>query len=165
VSSARVRPARREDVAGVWALLRGLASYERLEHEVTGSPERLAQDLFGERPRVECLVAEAEGALIGYALFYPTYSSFQTAPMLWLEDLYVVPERRGRGDGRALLGELSRLALARGCRRVGWIVLDWNASSIRFYEGLGVRRAGADWLQYGFDEAALATLAGPSRTT
>ena len=164
MSGAHVRPARREDVGGVWALLRGLASYERLDHEVTGSAEQLAEDLFGERPRVECLVAEAEGALVGYALFFPIYSSFQTSPMLWLEDLYVVPERRGRGDGRALLGELSRLALARGCRRVGWIVLDWNIPSIRFYAGLGARRAGADWLLYGFDEAALAALAVPSRT-
>ena len=165
MNGASVRAARREDVPRVWDLLRGLARYERLDHEVTGTPERLAEDLFGARQRVECLVAEAEGGLVGYALFYPTYSSFQTAPMVWLEDLYVVPERRGRGDGRALLAELSRLALARGCRRMGWIVLDWNAASIRFYEGLGARRAGADWLQYGFDEAALAALSAPSRTT
>jgi len=143
----------------------GLARYERLEPEVTGSAARLAEHLFGERPMVECLVAEVERSLVGYALFYPTYSSFSTGPMMWLEDLYVVPERRGQGDGRALLAEVSRLALARGCRRLGWIVLDWNAPSIRFYEGLGAQRAGTDWLQYGFDEAALTALAAPSRTT
>ena len=165
MSSVRVRAARREDVARVWELLLELARYERLEHEVSGSPERLAEDLFRTPPRIECLVAEADGALVGYALFYPTYSSFSTAPMMWLEDLYVVPERRGRGDGRALITELAKLALARGCRRLGWIVLDWNADSIRFYEGLGGQRAGADWLQYGFDEATLAALAAPSRNT
>jgi GNAT superfamily N-acetyltransferase len=165
MSPASVRAARREDVPRVWELLRGLAGYERLEPEVTGTPERLAEHLFGASPMVECLVAEVGAALVGYALFYPTYSSFQTAPMLWLEDLYVVPERRGRGDGRALLAELSKLALARGCRRLTWIALDWNAPSIRFYECLGARRAGAGWLQYGFDEAALEALALPSRST
>jgi len=165
VSAAIVRAARREDVPRVWELLLGLARYERLEPEVTGSAERLAAHLFGDHPMVECIVAEVERTLVGYALFYPTYSSFSTAPMMWLEDLYVVPERRGQGDGRALLAEVSRLALARGCRRLGWIVLEWNAPSIRFYEGLGAKRAGADWLQYGFDEAALAALAAPSRTT
>ena len=164
MSRATVRAARREDVPRVWEMLLGLARYERLEPEVTGNAERLAEHLFGAHPMVECLVAEVARSLVGYALFYPTYSSFSTAPMLWLEDLYVVPERRGHGDGRALLAELSRLALARGCRRLGWIVLEWNAPSIRFYESLGARRAGTDWLQYGFDEAALAALAIPSRT-
>jgi GNAT superfamily N-acetyltransferase len=165
MSDARVRLARREDVARIWELLLGLARYERLEHEVTGRPERLAEDLFGAPPRVGCLVLEAEAEHVGYALFYPTYSSFSTASMMWLEDLYVVPERRGRGDGRALLAAVSRLAVERGCRRLGWIVLDWNEPSIRFYERLGAKRAGADWLQYGFDEAALAALADPSRAT
>jgi GNAT superfamily N-acetyltransferase len=165
MSVASVRAVRREDVPRVWELVLELARYERLEPEVTGSAERLAEHLFGPRPVVECLVAEVEGRLVGYALFYPTYSSFITAPMMWLEDLYVVPERRGRGDGRALLADLSGLALARGCRRLGWIVLDWNEPSIRFYESLGARRSSPDWLQYGFDEAALATLAATSRTT
>jgi len=165
VSAAIVRAARREDVPRVWELLLGLALYERLEPEGTGSAERLAAHLFGDHPMVECIVAEVDRSLVGYALVYPTYSSFSTAPMMWLEDLYVVPERRGQGDGRALLAEVSRLALQRGCRRLGWIVLEWNAPSIRFYEGLGAKRAGADWHQYGFDEAALAALAAPSRTT
>jgi len=165
MTRASVRAARREDVPRVWEMLRGLASYERLEPEVTGTPERLAEHLFGAHPAVECLVAEVDVTLVGYALYYPIYSSFHTAPMLWLEDLYVVPEWRGRGDGRALLAELSRLALARGCRGLRWIVLDWNAPSITFYESLGARRASADWLQYGFDQAALEALAVPSRNT
>jgi GNAT superfamily N-acetyltransferase len=165
VSGVRIRVARRDDIERIWELLLGLARFERLEHEVSGTPERLAVDLFEAPPKVECLVAEVEGMLVGYALFYPTYSSFSTASMLWLEDLYVVPERRGRGDGRALLAALGRLALERGCRRMGWSVLDWNADSIRFYEGLGARRAGVDWLQYRLDEAGLAALGEPSRKT
>jgi GNAT superfamily N-acetyltransferase len=165
MSGASVRPARREDVARIWELLLGIARYERLEHEVSGSPGRLAEDLFGATPRAECLVLEAERELVGYALFYPTYSSFSTAPTMWLEDLYVVPERRGRGEGRMLLAEVSRAALERGCRRLGWAVLDWNAPAIGFYERMGARRTGSDWLQYGFDEAVLAALATPSRST
>ena len=168
MSGARVRPARREDVPRVWAMLRGLAEYERLEHEVGGSAERLADHLFAAPPLAGCLVAEADGALVGYAIFYPTYSSFSTAPMMWLEDLYVVPERRGRGDGKLLLGAVARLALERGCRRLGWVVLDWNQPSIRFYESVGAARTGQGWLQYGLDErglAALAALAATSRTT
>ncbi len=165
MSAAVVRAARREDVPRIWELLLGLARYERLEAEVSGTPERLAADLFEAQPRVECLVAEAEATLTGYALFYPTYSSFCTAPMMWLEDLFVVPERRGQGDGRALLGSLAALAQARGCRRMGWIVLDWNEPSMRFYEALGARPAGTGWLQYGFDEASLEALVDPSRKT
>ena len=165
MSGLRVRPARRDEVPRVWEMLQGLATYERLEHEVHGTAERLAEHLFAERPLAGCLVAEADGALVGYAIYYPTYSSFSTEPMMWLEDLYVVPERRGRGDGKALLAAVARLALERGCRRLGWAVLDWNEPSIRFYEGAGAVRTGRGWLQYGLDARGLAALVSPSRST
>jgi GNAT superfamily N-acetyltransferase len=165
VSAVTARAARREDVARIWELLLGLARYEHLEHEVTGSAERLAAGLFDAPPRVECLVAEIDRQLVGYALFYPTYSSFWTAPMMWLEDLYVEERHRGSGVGRALLAELAGIAIARGCRRMGWIVLDWNAPSIRFYERLGAQPAGPGWLQYGFEREALEALAATSSKT
>lgn len=162
---ANVRAARRDDLPRIWEMVLALATYERLRHEVIGSAERLGEHLFGPRPCIECLVAESQGALVGYALFYPTYSSFQTAPMLWLEDLYVEPERRGGGVGRALLAALARTALARGCARIGWIVLDWNQPSIEFYRKIGGHPAGDGWLQYGFDRAALEALAAPPEPT
>jgi GNAT superfamily N-acetyltransferase len=165
VSAATVRAARREDVPRIWEMLIGLARYERLEHEVVGSAERLGDGLFGVLPKIECLVAEVDRALIGYALFYPTYSSFSSAPTMWLEDLYVDEAHRQHGAGKALLAALARLAIARGCLRMAWIVLDWNAPSIRFYERLGAQRAERGWLQFGFDRSALEALAGPSSDT
>jgi GNAT superfamily N-acetyltransferase len=154
-----IRAAHRADVPRVWEMVHELADYERLGHEVSGSAAALEGDLFAEPARVECVVAETGGALVGYALFYSTYSSFSTAPMMWLEDLFVAPAARGRGAGRALIAEVARRAVARGCRRLGWIVLDWNQPSIEFYQSLGARPAEAGWLQFGFDEATLQALA------
>ena len=157
--AAVVRPACPADVPRVWELLLGLADYERLRHEVTGSPERLAEHLFGPRPWLECLVAESGQALVGYALFYPTYSSFRTVPTMWLEDLFVVPAERGRGAGRALLAAVAQIALARGFAALDWNVLDWNQPSIDFYRKLGARPVGEAWLEYGLDREALRALA------
>lgn len=154
-----VRPARREDLARIWELLHGLAVYERIEHEVIGTAARLGEHLFGPDPRAACLVAESAGRLVGYALFYPTFSSFSTVPNLWLEDLYVEPETRGRGVGRALMQAVARAALERGCRRMGWSVLDWNEPSIEFYRRCGARPTGAGWLQYGLDPEGLRAVA------
>jgi GNAT superfamily N-acetyltransferase len=156
-----VRPARPDDVPRVWEMLLGLATYERMRDEVVGSPERLAEHLFGSPPLVECWVADSGTDLVGYALVYPNYSSFRTAPTLWLEDLYVEPAQRGRGAGRALLSAVARLALERGCAQVGWLVLDWNRPSIDFYESAGARRSEGGWLEYHLDREALGALAGP----
>ena len=153
------RPARAADLRRLWEMVLALATYERLRHEVHGSPERLAEHLFGPRPLVECLVAESDGGLVGYALFYPTYSSFSTSPTMWLEDLFVEPGCRGRGVGRELLAALARLALARGCARISWVVLDWNQDSIGFYARAGAQPTGAGWLQYGLRTEALRALA------
>jgi GNAT superfamily N-acetyltransferase len=163
--SANVRPARPADAAGIWELVRGLARYERMETRVTGSAERLAADLFGGSTPIGCLVAEEDGALVGYAIFYPTYSTFRTQPMMWLEDIFVLPEARGRGLGRALLVAVARAAMERGCWRLDWIVLDWNETSIQFYERLGARRHNTDWYQYGLDAAQLRGLCAPSSGT
>ena len=160
MTAPTIRPARPEDLPRIWELLLGLAAYERLEHEVSGTPEQLGEHLFGTTPRLECVVADAGRALVGYALVYPTYSSFRTAPTLWLEDLFVLPEERGRGTGRALLQAVARIALARGCRRVDWLVLDWNRSSIDFYERQGARPADGGWLEYGLDLETLQAIAG-----
>jgi GNAT superfamily N-acetyltransferase len=153
-----VRPVRRDDVARVWELVLELARYERLEPIVTNTPEQLAEFLFEERwPKVECLVAEQAGEIVGYALFFGCYSSFRGKPVIWLEDLCVTEARRGSGAGKALMQALARIAVQRDCARVAWDVLDWNQSSIEFYERLGATR-GADWHHYVMDGEALATL-------
>jgi GNAT superfamily N-acetyltransferase len=111
----------------LWEMVLGLATYERMLDAVTGNAGQLARDLFDDPPCIEGLVLEEGGALHGYALFYPTYSSFRSARMLWLEDLYVDPAARGRGYGQRLLAALAELAVSRGVTRVDWAVLDWNA--------------------------------------
>jgi GNAT superfamily N-acetyltransferase len=162
--STVVRGARRADVESIWKLIRALAVYEKMESRVTGSAARLEQHLFDTQKKIECLVAEHHSRLVGYAIYFPTYSTFRTQPMMWLEDLFVLPEVRGKGIGRALLAELSRTAIQRGCWRLDWAVLDWNEPSIKFYEHLGARRQNADWFVYGFDEERLRDLATSSST-
>jgi GNAT superfamily N-acetyltransferase len=150
-----VRPARRGDLARLWELLLGLAEYERMTDKVSGSAEQLGAALFDAPMGLECRVAERDGRLVGYALFYPTFSSFRTRRMLWLEDLFVEPSERGRGTGEALLAEVCRRGVELGCARVDWYVLDWNAPAIGFYERMGARHAPPEWLAYGLDEAGM----------
>ncbi len=137
-----MRAARREDVPRIFELVRELAVYERLEAILSNDPDRLAAQLFdpGAWPRVEALVAEAEGAIVGYALFYGCYSSFRGQPVIWLEDLCVTAASRASGAGFALMRALAALAVERNCARVAWDVLDWNEPSIAFYERLGAVR-------------------------
>ena len=148
-----IRPAERRDCAAIWGLIVRLAEYERLEHQLAGSPEALERALFEERCG-EALVAVEDGEVVGYALFHPTFSTFLARPGLWLEDLFVVPERRGTGLGKALLSEVVRIARARGAGRVEWSVLDWNERAIRFYESLGARLV-PDWRFCRLDGEAL----------
>jgi len=155
-----VRPARPADVEAIWDLLRGLAVYEKLDHLVTGSAEAMRRHLFGDAwPRAECLVAESDGRLGGYALFYGALSSFWVRPVLWLEDLYVIDAWRGRGAGRALMRSLAAIAVERECARVEWEVLDWNAPAIAFYERLGAAASSTDWLRYRLEGDALRAVA------
>ncbi|HLT43732.1 MAG TPA: GNAT family N-acetyltransferase [Luteimonas sp.] len=132
-----LRPARREDVPAILALIRGLAEYEQLSHEVEADEATLAATLFGERPCAEVVIAEADGTAAGFALFFHTYSTFLAKPGLYLEDLFVEPQLRGLGIGRRLMAHLARLAVERGCGRFEWTVLDWNAPAIGFYRSLG----------------------------
>ena len=132
-----VRRARPGDAAMILALIRGLAAYERLSHEVKASTAQLRQHGFGRRRYFETLICQRDRQPIGFALYFFTFSTFLARPTLYLEDLFVVPEERGHGAGRALLRELARIAARRRCGRMEWAVLDWNTPSIRFYEKLG----------------------------
>ncbi|MPS28877.1 GNAT family N-acetyltransferase [Pigmentiphaga sp.] len=134
---AGVRPARPEDVAAILALMRGLAEYENLTHLFLARDEDLRDALFGPAPAAECLVAEAAGAVAGYALFFHNYSTFLGRRGLYLEDLYVHPGQRGRGLGKSLLRALAALAVERRCGRFEWSVLDWNQPAIDFYQAMG----------------------------
>ena len=154
-----IRTASKEDVPVVAELIRGLARYEKLEHEVVMTEDLLAAGLFGERAYAEVLLAVDEERPVGFALFFHNFSTFLGRPGIYLEDLFVVPEERGSGVGRALLEHLARLALDRGCGRLEWAVLDWNRDAIAFYERLGAR-PNSDWTVYRLTGEALSALAG-----
>jgi GNAT superfamily N-acetyltransferase len=139
VAGIAIRPATIEDVPLVMQFIRDLAEYERLAHEVTADEDALRAALFGDRPYAEVLIASYDGKPAGFALFFHNFSTFLGKPGIYLEDLFVRPELRGRGLGRALLAALARLAVERGCGRVEWAVLDWNEPSIAFYKSLGAR--------------------------
>jgi len=132
-----LRPAAREDVPVVARLIRALAEYERLSPECFADEAALASHLFGPRPFAEVLIAQVDGEPAGFALFFHNYSTFLTKPGIYLEDLFVVPERRGLGLGRRLLASLAALAVERGCGRLEWSVLKWNTPAIAFYARLG----------------------------
>ncbi|MEI9948693.1 MAG: GNAT family N-acetyltransferase [Pseudomonadota bacterium] len=132
-----VRHARPGDEQTLFALIEALAEYEKLSHAVTGSAQQLAEDLFGSQPAAEALLAEADQRPVAFALFFHNYSTFLTQRGLYLEDLFVLPEYRRCGIGKALLGEVAKIARARGCGRLEWSVLDWNLSAIGFYRSLG----------------------------
>ena len=153
-----IRPAQPGDEGQVLAFVLQLAEYERLAHAVRADAAALRHLLFGPRPYAEVLLAEQDGAAVGFALFFHTVSTFVGKPGLYLEDLFVVPSARGRGYGKALMIHLARLAVERGCGRFEWSVLDWNAPSIAFYRGLGARPLD-DWRVYRLDDEALLQLA------
>jgi len=132
-----IRPATADDVAAIHALVCELARYERLEHEVTSTPEHLKDYLFGARPYAEALVAEDEASVVGFALFFHNYSTFVGRPGLYLEDLFVRPESRRKGHGRALFREVARIAAKRECGRFEWSVLHWNEPALAFYRSMG----------------------------
>jgi len=153
-----IRPARPDDVPAVLSLIRALARYEKLEHEVVGTEAALREHLFGTTPRAEVALVEDGGSIAGFALFFPNYSTFLCKPGLYLEDLFVLPEHRGKGYGKALLGHLAKLAVERGCGRFEWAVLDWNEPAIGFYRSLGAKMQD-DWRIFRVTEEALEKLA------
>ena len=134
-----IAPAVESDVPAIHALIKALAEYERLSHEVTSSEEDIRRGLFGPRPYAEVILAKADGEAVGFALFFHNYSTFLGRPGVYLEDLFVLPEWRGQGVGRELLVTLARLALERGCGRLEWSVLGWNEPAIGFYQRMGAQ--------------------------
>jgi GNAT superfamily N-acetyltransferase len=132
-----IAPARPGDVELIVTLIRELAEFERLLHEVRIAPDDLRRDLFGARPYAEAVIARVGDEAVGFALWFHNYSTFLAKPGLYLEDLFVLPEWRGQGVGRRLLSHLARIAVARGCGRMEWSVLDWNEPAMGFYRKLG----------------------------
>ncbi|MEL6382422.1 MAG: GNAT family N-acetyltransferase [Cyanobacteria bacterium J06626_18] len=137
VIAITITPATPEDVPALFQLVMALADYEKLSHEVSGTPEDLAQHLFGDRPHAEAILAWVEGKPVGFALFFHNFSTFLMKPGIYLEDLFVMPDYRGYGIGKALLRALSKLAVERDCGRLEWMVLDWNEPAIAFYQRMG----------------------------
>ncbi len=156
-----IRAARPDDVAHLLRLVRELAVYEREPDAVVATERLLHEALFGSDPSASCLVAETEGAVVGLALWFPTFSTWLGRPGLHLEDLYVDPAHRGSGIGRALLCALAAIAADRDWGRVDWQVLDWNVDAQAFYRSLGANSLN-DWTTYRIDGAALTRLATQS---
>jgi GNAT superfamily N-acetyltransferase len=153
-----IRPAAPHEIPLVLEFIHELAVYERLEAQVVASEADLTAALFGARPYAEVVFACVEDAPVGFALFFHNFSTFLGKPGLYLEDLFVRPEARGRGIGRRVLVWLAQEALGRGCARLDWAVLDWNTPSIGFYHGLGAV-ALDDWTTFRLSGAALSALA------
>ena len=160
--SCTIRPATPADLSLIAALIRELADYEKLAHAVRFDEATLERNLFGPRPMAEVVIGEADGVAQGFALFFHNFSTFEGKPGIYLEDLYVRPEARGKGLGKALLQHLAGLALERDCARLEWSVLDWNAPAIAFYESLGARMMD-EWTVMRVDDAALQHLGAVGR--
>jgi len=153
-----IRPARAEDGEILVDLVHELAIYEKLEHYARATADDFRRHLFGPRPAAEAAIAEAEGTPVGFALWFSSFSTFRGQPGLYLEDIFVKPEFRGRGIGTAMLATVARLAVQRGCGRLEWSVLDWNAPSIAFYRSLDARPMD-EWTVYRVDDGSLRHLA------
>jgi GNAT superfamily N-acetyltransferase len=157
-SNFEIRPARVEDVSVILELIRELATYERAPDEVTATEEQLVGVLFGERPAAEVLLAFEGKSPIGFAVFFHNFSTWLGRPGLYLEDLFVKPEKRGKGYGRALLVELAEIARERDCGRMEWAVLDWNEPAIEFYRALGAKPM-HEWTVFRLTREEIAKLA------
>ncbi len=154
----RIRPATEADLGVIETLIRALAEYERMRDEVVMDAALLRRNLFGERRFAEVLIAEENSEAAGFALFFHNFSTFVGRPGIYLEDLFVKPEHRGKGYGKALLRRLAEIAVERECGRLEWAVLDWNEPAIGFYQSLGAR-PNTEWTVYRLAGEALETLA------
>jgi len=157
-----LRAATVDDVPLILRCIRGLAEYERLAHECVATEVLLRASLFGESPAAQVVLAMNGNEPAGFALFFRNYSTFLARPGIYLEDLFVFPEYRGRGIGRSLLQHLAQVAVSHGYGRVEWAVLDWNEDAIRFYESLGAVPM-SDWTTYRVTGDALANLGAVAR--
>jgi GNAT superfamily N-acetyltransferase len=158
-AAPNIRPSGQRDVALLLELFGELAEYEHLKHELHATKERLSEALFGEHPAAEALIAERGGEAVGYALFFPTFSSFLASEGIWLEDLFVRLPHRGTGVGRALLSAVAARVRERGGERLEWAALDWNEPALGFYRRLGASTMG-EWITHRLDGEALARVAG-----
>ncbi len=159
-----VRPATRDDVPVLLELFGELAEYEHLEHELKATAQQLSEALFGEQPAAEALIAErpspdGDPEALGYALFFPTFSSFLASTGVWLEDLFVRPSNRGEGVGRALLAAVAARVREHGGERLEWAALDWNELALSFYRRIGAQTMN-EWITHRLDGEALERLAG-----
>jgi GNAT superfamily N-acetyltransferase len=159
----QIRSARVDDVAIILQLIRDLATYERAPEEVVATEAQLVDVLFGERPAAEVLLAFEKEAPVGFALYFYNFSTWLGRPGLYLEDLFVKPEKRGKGYGRALLVELAKIASDRGCGRMEWAVLDWNEPAIKFYRTLGATPM-HEWTVFRLTREEIAKLAKAADT-
>ena len=144
---AMIRPANPDDCGTILSLIRELAVYEKMEAEVVATSELIRDSLFGDRPDAECLLAEVENNIVGFALYFFNYSTFLGRRGLYLEDLFVQPEFRKQGIGKALFKKVAEVAVERNCGRMEWSVLDWNEPSIEFYKSMGAV-AMEEWTVY-----------------
>ncbi len=156
--TVHIREAVAADIHLIHGFIKALADYEKLAHEVRTDVKLLERHLFGPRPMAEVLIAEHEEQAVGFALFFHNFSTFEGKPGIYLEDLFVNPEARGLGAGKALLSRLAQLAVERECARLEWWVLDWNEPSITFYKSLGARLMD-EWTVMRVDGDALESLA------
>jgi len=154
-----IRPALIDDAALLMRFVRELAIYEKAEHEVLATEEDLRRDIFGPDTRVEALICEEDGEPIGHASYFMNYSTWLGKYGIFLEELYVTPDRRGNGAGKQMLQHIAALAVERGCGRFEWNVLDWNEPAIKFYEALGAKDQ-SEWVGYRLTGDALRALAG-----
>jgi GNAT superfamily N-acetyltransferase len=164
LTDLEIRPARVEDVPVILELIRELATYERAPDEVTATEEQLVDVLFGEKPVVEVLLAFEGRSPVGFAVFFHNFSTWLGRPGLYLEDLFVKPDKRGKGYGRALLVDLAKVARDRGCGRMEWAVLDWNEPAIKFYRSLGAKPM-AEWTVFRLTHDGIARLAQSESTS
>jgi GNAT superfamily N-acetyltransferase len=153
-----IRPAAPADVGLIYSLIKELAAFERASDEVTGTSEQLGEALFGAEPSAEALIADLGGEPAGFALFHGSFSTWESRPGIWLEDLYVPPRHRRSGVGGALLARVAEIAVARGCARLEWAALHWNAPALDFYAKLGAERLG-EWVMHRLDGEALERVA------
>ncbi|HXX40955.1 MAG TPA: GNAT family N-acetyltransferase [Chthoniobacterales bacterium] len=158
MSASTIRPATVADVPVILQLIRDLATYERAPDEVTATEERLIDVLFAEKPSAEVLLVFEKNVPVGFAVFFHNFSTWLGRPGLYLEDLFVRPEHRGKGYGRALLVELAKIAQKRGCGRMEWAVLDWNEPAIQFYRKLGANPMN-EWTVFRLTRDGIAKLA------
>lgn len=158
VEGFTIRHAEEKDIPLILWFIKGLAEYEKLSHEVVATEAGLSKYLFGEKPMAEVVIGEFNSEPVGFALFFHNFSTFLGKPGIYLEDVFVIPEMRDRGFGKALLQFLARLAVERDCGRLEWAVLDWNEPSIKFYESIGAKLM-KEWIINRITGAELSNLA------